>query len=400
MIRRLVAALGALLILRLLRGLRLRRFLRARAKRAAHADYDVAVIGGGPAGLVAATVAAQSGAQVVLFDSSDRVGGLLGMQLQPLQGPRSIFGGINGVELTEALRVGAASAGVTTLLSSPVTAIDAGRPHVVNVQGRRLHVRSIVVAGGSFEPPIDFPGSDLAGMRMSTDVQAQVNLRNEAPGRRALVVGSDNAPLLVAEDLRRIGCEVVAIIEEGSRVIGRPVNLEQVEAVGVPVMTSTRLLAARGDGAVERAVIAEVGTDGGTIQGTEREIDVDLVCLAPPRVPRTRLTRGAGTTHEEHASLGGTVPVHNRDGATATLGVFVCGDGSGVESGAASMESGRLAGIAAAEHLGYHHPDGQGQKRLARGRLAHLRRGPRAAPRREAKAALAEEHRRAVAEQG
>ena len=69
--------------------------------------------------------------------------------------------------------------------------------------------------------------------------------------------------------------------------------------------------------------------------------------------------------------------------------MYVCGDGSGVENGAVSLESGRLAGLAAAGYLGKSHPDAERLTKLAQGRLAYLRRGGRGHARREAKAALA-----------
>jgi mannonate dehydratase len=65
---------------------------------------DIAVVGGGPAGLVAATVAAQAGASVEVFERDDRAGGILGVQSQPLQGPSTIFSGVNGFQHCQRLR--------------------------------------------------------------------------------------------------------------------------------------------------------------------------------------------------------------------------------------------------------------------------------------------------------
>ena len=92
--------------------------------------------------------------------------------------------------------------------------------------------------------------------------------------------------------------------------------------------------------------------------------------------------------------MGGDTPAHDARLAAPIAGVYVCGDAAGVESGAVSLESGRLAGLAAAAYLGSPHPDSARLTSLARGRLAYLRRGRRGLVRREAKAALARAARR------
>lgn len=75
--------------------------------------------------------------------------------------------------------------------------------------------------------------------------------------------------------------------------------------------------------------------------------------------------------------------------ATSVAGLYVCGDGAGVENGAVALETGRLAGLFAAKELGYLHPQARLHERTARGRLGYLRRGQRGLLRRQAKVRLA-----------
>ena len=353
--------------------------------------FDLAVVGGGPAGLVAATTAAQAGAKVVLLEARDRTGGWMSQQVQLLQGPESIYDNVNGVEMVDGLTKAARSAGVTIWVNKPVEDIDPEPPQRVTAGDRTVTTRAMVLATGSTEPLVEFPGSHLMGVVSSTEAQAALNLRGQIPGDRVLVVGTDNGPLLTAEDLRRAGCEVVAIIDESPEVIGRRVNLEQVRQAGIPVMTSTRLVDAWGRGSVETASIAEIGPDGTTVDDSQWELAVDMICLAPPRVPETALSRAARMVHAEQPDLGGPVLVHDDQGVTATDGVFVCGDASGVESGAVAMETGRLAGLAAADYLRLPHLDADALTQLARDRIADLRGGPGGQRKGDAKAALADE---------
>ena len=365
---------------------------------------DLAVVGAGPAGLMAATVAAEAGARVVVVERSDRVGGLLGLQVQALQGPRSMYRGRNGVELCRHLLETATSAGVLVVRGAAVSTIKTGalggdRPSFRLFLGppggdSELTAEAVILATGSREPRPRFPGADLPGVLLCSEIQEMANLGGRLPGERALVVGSDNAGLLVAADLLAAGAEVLAIVEREPAIVGRRVNIAQLREAGVAILTSTTVLAAEGATRVESATIARLGRDGAAVQGTERSLDVDTICLAEARIPRAQLAAAMGCPTLELAALGGPVPVHDRLSATPVAGVYVCGDGAGVESGAAALETGRLAGLSAAASLGLAHPGADAQARLARRRLAFLRRGGRGRQRREAKRLLAAEARR------
>ncbi|MCH8206668.1 MAG: FAD-dependent oxidoreductase [Chloroflexi bacterium] len=207
------------------------------------------------------------------------------------------------------------------------------------------------------------------------------------------MVGSDDAGLLIAADLLGAGAEVVAVVDESPVVLGREVNAEPLRDAGVEFLTSTRVVAASGGDRVDTVTVGRVDS---SLHADVRSFDVDTVCLAGPRSPRTRLSNVLGCPHSDKPVLGGLVPVHDRWMETPLPGLFVCGDVAGVENGAVALESGRLVGLRLAHLLGYRHPRAGEQERLARGRLAYLRRGSRGGMRREAKAAIAVEHRRLV----
>ncbi|MCH7802267.1 MAG: FAD-dependent oxidoreductase, partial [Chloroflexi bacterium] len=180
---------------------------------------DILVIGAGPAGLVASTVAAQAGANVLLVDENSWAGGRLALQTQPLQGPRSVFNDASGVEFCQQLLEDAVSAGVELMLNTTVSelsnvATDEHRwvasLNVASEGQRGVSARAVVLATGSREPWLEFPGSDLQGVMLSGDAQEMLNVRGALPGRRVLMVGSDNAGLLIAANLRDAGAQIVA----------------------------------------------------------------------------------------------------------------------------------------------------------------------------------------------
>ncbi len=366
-------------------------------------DNDLLVVGAGAAGLMASAMAAQAGLRVLTLDAVDWLGGRLILQTQPLQGPETIYRGLTGVDYGAGIAAAALYAGAELAFGNTVKRITPFDPpesgfEVLSIPTRyndlwaedpdwaaeraaRLWVRAVVLATGSVEPWLDVPGLPLRGAAISGDVQEALTRRGEVPGRRVVMAGSDNAGLLIAANLLDAGVEVAAVVDESPRVVGREVNATPLRDAGVELLTSTRLVEAHGEERLE-AVTVETG-------GARRVIEADCLCMAGPRSPDIRLAAGMGLPILDLPVMGGDTPAHDKRFATPVAGVYVCGDGAGVENGAVALESGRLAGLAAAAFLGRAHPDAGRQTSLARGRLAYLRRGGRGLARREAKAALA-----------
>ena len=356
---------------------------------------DVLVVGAGPSGLTAATVAAQAGASIVLVDGASWAGGRLALQTQPLQGPQSIYPGINGVDFCRSLADQASTAGVDIRLGAQVVALarspDGAFVASMASDRARLQVRAVVVATGSNEPHFTFPGSDLPGVMLSGDAQEMLNVHGKLPGRRIVMVGSDNAGLLIAANLMDAGAEVVAVVDEASQLIGRRVNWDPLHANGVQLLVSTKVLTASGAGRLETVTLRDAASE-------VCRLDVDVMCLAEARIPSVDLAFAAGMSAEvsirHQDALGGPVPVHDKHMATRADGLYVCGDASGVENGAVALESGRIAGLSAARGLGYQHPQASGILSRASGRLGYLRRGRSGRLRRDAKNALAYDYSR------
>ena len=89
------------------------------------------------------------------------------------------------------------------------------------------------------------------------------------------------------------------------------------------------------------------------IPGTEKHFDVDTICLAVGLSPMSQLLKMAGCRMVDDAKKGGQVPVCDSYGRTSLSGVDVAGDVAGIEEASSAMIEGRMAGIAAAEYLGY-----------------------------------------------
>ncbi|MCK5674986.1 MAG: FAD-dependent oxidoreductase, partial [Spirochaetales bacterium] len=98
----------------------------------------------------------------------------------------------------------------------------------------------------------------------------------------------------------------------------------------------------------------ELDKDWKTVSGTEKEFEVDTICVAAGLTPLIELATGAGCQTSFTASLGGHIPKHDNNMRTSLDTIYVAGDIAGVEEASTAMEEGRLAGIHAAADLGFY----------------------------------------------
>lgn len=347
---------------------------------------DVAVIGGGPAGLSAATAAAEAGASVLVLEAGAEPGGLFALQSQPLTDGLDLYGGATGPDYAGTLAEAARAAGAALMTSAPVWDVDPDLTISYAQDGiaGRVSARLLVVSTGSDDGVTVFPGWTMPGVLLLREAQRLMMQGRALPGRRALVVGGGDAALIVQQNLRGAGAEVVAVVDEQPSMSAAQRLLDEARAADVRLLPSHRVVAASGCNGVERVTVAPVGdvTDGAT------EIDVDLVVLATHRVPDFRAAALLGVTAACEDGLGGWVPALDGGLRSSDARVFVAGDASGVGSGAVSICQGRLAGLHAAADLGFRRPDFDAQvaeavrlvaeRRAGRGRRVAARAGARA----------------------
>lgn len=318
-------------------------------------ELEVAVIGGGPAGLGAAIEAGKLGAEVCLFDENYLPGGQLFKQIHKFFGSKDHYAGVRGFQIGELLLKQAKEAGVNLKLSSKVLGVLEGG--IIAVQENEVfktyQAKTVVIATGAKENALMFPGWTLPGVMTAGAAQTFVNVHRVKPGNRALVIGSGNVGLILSYQLSQAGIEVAAIVEAQPEITGYKVHAGKVSRLGIPILTSHTIKEAQGQTRVERAVVVKLGEDYSPLPGTEYVYETDLVCVAVGLSPRNELTRQyqCGTTYM--GTLGGGVPLHNQSMESTQSNIFVAGDAAGVEEASTALEEGRIAGIGAAARLGY-----------------------------------------------
>ncbi|MBQ0041888.1 MAG: FAD-dependent oxidoreductase [Lachnospiraceae bacterium] len=317
--------------------------------------FDLIIVGAGPSGLSAAIEAAKRGLDVVVFDENEKPGGQLFKQIHKFFGSKEHRAKVRGFVIGEQLLKEADEAGVKVVLNATVIGLYQDKEVVVKIGEEISHYKgdSIIIATGAAENMVTFPGWTLPGVIGAGAAQTMMNLHGVLPGKKVLMLGSGNVGLVVSFQLLQCGCEVVALVDAAPRVGGYGVHAAKVARTGVPFFLSHTIVKAEGDEAVSGVTIAEVDDKFQFIPGTEKHFDVDTICLAVGLSPMSQLLKMAGAKMEDNPRRGGQVPICDEYGRTSIEGVFVAGDVSGIEEASSAMIEGRMAGIVAAEYLGY-----------------------------------------------
>ena len=351
---------------------------------------ELAIVGAGPAGLSAAVTAARYGVETVVFDENSVPGGQLFKQIHKFFGSKEHQAGMRGHDIGYQLLDECEKLGVGIRLNTDVWGIEHGKIGIAHAGASEIvDVKRIIVATGASENAIFFPGWTLPGVMGAGAAQTMMNLHRVLPGTRVLMVGSGNVGLIVAYQLLLAGAEVVAIVEGLPGIGGYIVHAAKLRRAGVPILTSSTVLRAEGNESVERAVICAIDERCCPIDGSERTLAVDLVCLAVGLSPLTELCWIAGCRFKHLPELGGFVPVHDENMKTSVAYLYAAGDVAGVEEASSAMEEGKLAGAAVAADLGYLKAESATRSEAeTRRRLASLRLGPFGEMRARAKAEL------------
>ncbi len=316
---------------------------------------DIAIVGAGSAGLSAACKAASAGAKVMVFDENTLPGGQLFKQIHKFFGSREHRAGVRGYTIGEQLLEQVKQSGAEVMLDALVYGISEDLSLGVIHKGENFVVKAkkVIIAAGAKENYMPFEGSTLPGVMGAGAAQTMINVNRVLPGERVLMLGSGNVGLIVSYQLIQAGAEVVALVEGAPKIGGYGVHAGKIRRAGVPIYVSHTIKKVTGDGKVQKVEIVQVDEKWNHIKGTEKEFEVDTVCLAVGLNAMTELVWMTGAKFDFIPTFGGHVPLHDENMETTVKGLYVAGDVTGVEEASSAMEEGNLAGVSAAYALGF-----------------------------------------------
>jgi NADPH-dependent 2,4-dienoyl-CoA reductase/sulfur reductase-like enzyme len=292
-------------------------------------DVDVAVIGGGPAGLSAAVSACKNGAKkVIVLDRNNWLGGILPQCIHDGFGVIETGKSMTGPEYAEMYIDMAKKQKVTFIRETMVLQFDKNLDiTAVNKKGlHKIKSKSIVLAMGCREKTrwnAMIPGDRPSGIYTAGVAQAFINLYNTMVGKNVVILGSGDVGLIMARRLKFEGANVLGVVEILPFASGLSRNVVQcLDDYDIPLFLNHTITYIKGIERLESVTIAQIDDKLNIIPGTEKKIRCDTLLLSLGLTPENELSKNVGI--EIDNVTGG--PIVNQFFETSLPGVFACGN--------------------------------------------------------------------------
>jgi NADPH-dependent 2,4-dienoyl-CoA reductase/sulfur reductase-like enzyme len=323
-------------------------------------SYELVVVGGGPAGLAAAALAAKAGVQTVLFDENPGVGGQIyrGITATPVTN-RAILG--DDYWAGAGLAAEAKASGATIVNGATVWSLDRNRLVGVSIAGqaRMIQAGRVIIATGSMERPFPIPGWTLPGVMTAGAAQTALKAQGLVPAGRTIMAGCGPLLWLLAAQLLRAGARIEAILDTTPRINWLKAAMHLPDFLLSPYRSKGLALLREVKGKVPVIAINRIEAQGKDklsevvfMTGAgERRMKADLLLLHQGVVPNVNLALAAGVAHRWNTRQLCFEPAVDVDFGTSVPGIAVAGDGAGIAGGTAAAERGRIAALAAVQAL-------------------------------------------------
>ncbi len=293
-------------------------------------EYDLVIVGGGPAGLAAAAAAKDSGIDSILILERDReLGGILNQCIHNGFGLHTFKEELTGPEYAARFIERVRERKIEYKLNTMVMEISPQK--AVTAMNREeglfeIKARAVILAMGCRERSrgaLNIPGYRPAGIYSAGTAQRLVNMEGFMPGREVVILGSGDIGLIMARRMTLEGAKVKVVAELMPYSGGLKRNIVQcLNDYGIPLKLSHTVVEIRGKERLTGITLAEVDKNGKPIPGTEEDYSCDTLLLSVGLIPENELSGGMGVAMNRVTSG----PRVNESLETSVEGVFACGN--------------------------------------------------------------------------